>query len=498
MAVRGFDPKSVAGKFPEPDRKIEVLVIGAGSVGVEAAIEAARGGAQVLLVDENPVDPGLMGLDTPLFYGARYTGAVQTRGRMTEQVFAARPRLEEAIEAGVEVELGVSCWGAWVGGYGLATLPGPVAGLSDGDRAWMVGFERLILAAGARDVALAFEGWDQPGVMGAQGLYALLGLYDAFAGRRLVILGSGELALRTALLALGRGLEVAALIEVEEMARAPKDLQADLAVAGVPILTGFVPIRAMGGLDGVERLVVRAPNGDEGEIVCDTVVQALGVTPNVELLDVLGADLVMQPALGGHAPVSADGRATSLANVFITGDVAGVGQAGVPDAQAYQQTWMRALMAAGGDDVIVCQCESVTREALLGVNQPAYLGDPPPAMAARDLSSLLEDGPANQDQIKRLTRAGMGPCQGRRCREQVALALACASNGHARDIPLAGYRAPVRPLPLKVLADWEEAKAMSNHWDVWLGIPTQWVPYDDIGTEREAELGGVLGGDVDP
>jgi hypothetical protein len=362
----------------------------------------------------------------------------------------------------------------------------------------MVGFERLILATGARDLALAFDGWDQPGVMGAQGLAALLKIYDAFAGRRLAILGSDELALRTALLAVSRGLEVAALIEVEEAARAPKDLQADLAVAGVPILTGFVPTRAIGGPDGVERLIVRGPNGDEGEIICDTVVQALGAVPNIELLNVLGADLLMQPALGGHVPVSPDGRSTSLAEVSIAGDVAGVSQAGVPDALAYQQTWMRALMAAGPDEVIICQCEAVTREALLGVRQPAYLGEPPPAMAGRDLAKLLEDGPANQDQIKRLTRAGMGPCQGRRCREQVALALACASNGRAKDIPLTGYRAPVRPLPLKVLADWEEAKAMSNHWDVWLGIPTQWVPYDDIGTEREAELGGVLAGEVDP
>jgi hypothetical protein len=28
---------------------------------------------------------------------------------------------------------------------------------------------------------------------------------------------------------------------------------------------------------------------------------------------------------------------------------------------------------------------------------------------------------------------------------------------------------------------------MRDGWDVWFGIPTQWVPYDDIGTEREAE-----------
>ena len=163
----------------------------------------------------------------------------------------------------------------------------------------------------------------------------------------------------------------------------------------------------------------------------------------------------------------------------------------------YQQAWMRRLLSMNCAQVLICQCEEVTREALLAVRQPAYLGPPSAGMARRDFATLLGDGPANQDQIKRLTRACMGPCQARRCREQVALALACAGNESAARIPLAGYRAPVRPLPLSVLADWEEARAMSSHWDVWLGIPTQWVPYADIGTDRELLHAGVLGGGPD-
>ena len=143
--------------------------------------------------------------------------------------------------------------------------------------------------------------------------------------------------------------------------------------------------------------------------------------------------------------------------------------------------------------MVVCQCEAVTREALLAVRPPAYLGPPSPAQAARDLPRLLEDGPANPDQIKRLTRAGIGACQGRRCREQVALTLAASSNIQPQRAPLTSYRAPVRPLPLKVLAAWDETLAMSRGWDVWMGIAGQWTPYDDIGTEREALSAGILG-----
>lgn len=496
MAAPGFDPKAVAGKYPLPDRHVEVLVIGAGPAGIAAAVAAARDGAEVLLIDENPVGAGLMGLDTPLYYGGRYTGAVQTKPRMLEQVFGAKPDLEAAIEAGVDVQLGVYAWGAWVPGEALAALPAPVAGLADDETSWMVGFDRLILATGARDVAFAFPGWDQPGVMGARGLAALIDTYDAFAGRRLAILGSGDLALETALHALEKGLDVVALIEIGETAQGSADLIARVVRAGVPILTRTVPVRVDGGLDGVERLTVRdLTDGVEQTLECDTVVQAVAVTPVIELLDVLGAARAMQTRKGGHAPVSPDGVATSLSVLTLAGDVAGI--VSLPrDSVAYQQAWMRALIAAADGDVVVCQCEDVTREALLAVRQPTYLGPPSPGMARRRLAGLLQDGPVNQDQIKRLTRACMGACQARRCREQVALTLACASNQSAEDIPLAGYRAPVRPLPLCVLAAWDEARDMTANWDVWFGIPGQWVPYADIGTEREALHEGMFGGDM--
>jgi hypothetical protein len=73
------------------------------------------------------------------------------------------------------------------------------------------------------------------------------------------------------------------------------------------------------------------------------------------------------------------------------------------------------------------------------------------------------------------------------------LTLALAANTPLADIPLTSYRAPVRPLPLKVLAAWDETAAMAQGWDVWFGIPSQWIPYADIGTEREAEALGRTG-----
>lgn len=514
------DRFSMAGKTPEPDERAEIVVIGAGPAGCAAAIEAAKAGAQVVLVDENPVSPGLIGMDVPLYFGGRAGNAVQTPERLVERVLEANPALGEAFELGVDVRLSTNAWGAWVNGPGLRGLATGLVGLADETRSWMLGFDRLILATGARDLNLSFAGCDQPGVMGAQALHALLTRYDAFAGRRLVILGTGGLALDTAELALAKGLDVAALVEARgEAAGDPVRLDA-LKAQGVEIVTGHVPLAAEGGTDGVTGLVLVEAAAPERQrlVACDTVCLAIGAVPVIELFDVLGAQREMVPERGGHVPVVAADGATSLPHVFAAGDCTGLGgnavaaghtaaqaalaslgrpvEAGAGqaarlssglDALAYQLDWARALLATGGPEVLACLCEDVTRGELLAVQPPRYLGWHSNAIARRNIGTLAEDGPLDQDQIKRLTRACMGACQARRCREQVALMMALGAGVPPETIPLAGYRAPVRPLPLSVLADAEEPAAMTENWNVWFGIVTQWISYDDIGTEREDE-----------
>jgi hypothetical protein len=196
------------------------------------------------------------------------------------------------------------------------------------------------------------------------------------------------------------------------------------------------------------------------DVACDTVCWAIATQPATELLEAAGI---------------APGDAISL-----VGDCAAAATG--MDAVA---AWAKALADVQTGETVICQCEEVSRDDLIGVQPPRYLGRPP-AMIARSLASLLQDGPAHPDQIKRLTRAGMGPCQGRRCRTQVACLLGAETGVPFERVPTASYRAPVRPVPLALLADWAERSTMADGWDVWFGIPTQWVPYADIGTEREA------------
>src|SRR5262245_66398068 len=102
--MREPDPRSIVGKVPVPERHVPLVVVGAGPAGVAAAIEAARAGVEVMLVDENPLDHEMMAMDVPLHFGGqRLHPSLRNRAAMLARVVEANPALGEADEAGVDV-----------------------------------------------------------------------------------------------------------------------------------------------------------------------------------------------------------------------------------------------------------------------------------------------------------------------------------------------------------------------------------------------------------
>jgi len=528
--MREIDPRSIAGKLSAPDHHAPLVVVGAGPAGAAAAIEAARAGVEVVLVDEHPVDNDMMAMDVPLCFGQRMDGSVRNRAAMLGRVVETNLDLAAAHDAGVDVQLGTYVWGAFVNGPAVQELPGPMLGLADDRRSWLLGYDRLIVAAGARDVLLGFPGWERAGTLGAGGATALLTRYRALAARRLVVLGSGVLGLRTAELALTHGVEVVGIVEVDGQIRGDAATAKALGERGVPFFTSHTIRAARGRTGEIESVVIVQANrdgtpvaGSERELACDGVCWAIGMAPSIELLHLVGSRLRFVSALGGYVP-DVDARlCTTVPTVFAAGDCIGFDERalGDPDSarsqgrlagraaaeslgarvdgasvrgavaparavaanqtggelHAYWRAWLDSLIAAGGWDVNVCQCEEVTRRELVETKPPRYLKWDSRQMSARSLTTLLRDGPLNQDQIKRLTRAGMGPCQSRRCREQVGLLLARAAGTTIEHIPLPTFRPPIRPLPLNVLWPTDEPAAMREEWVSWFGIPTQFSPH---------------------
>ena len=497
-----LDPASLAGKQFPITAHPQLVVMGAGPAGLAAALEAKRLGLDVMLIDEHPVSAGLIGLDIPYLFGERLDASVQNKPRMFERIIATRPQLEGAAEAGIDIQIGTYVWGAFTTCPTSRTLPHNLLGLADEERSWLVAFDRIIIAAGARDLALAFPGWDTPGVMGAQAFATATNLYQAFAGRRIVVLGAGTLGMLTVRNALGAGLEVAAIIDIRNQ---PSENPSCEVFRGHAIRS--VTSHA-GQLQGIDIAPIADLDATR-DLPCDTVISALDLVPTVEAFDLLGCTLAWRADLGGFVPVIDPYGRTSIPGVYGAGDCTGITDVAIADETIAIASGRRAARAAAHDagipvelppapqqpalpdrdaprrqwlqlhttnDTTICRCEEVNLRDLLGVRPPRYLHYNETRFAQRDLRTLAADGPINQDQIKRLTRAGMGACQGRRCREQIQLLLAVQGNQETGSVPLPSYRAPLRPLPLSVLAAHDEPSGIREQWPIWFGIPSQWLP----------------------
>jgi thioredoxin reductase len=528
----GRDRASVAGKQPPIEEATDLLIVGAGPAGLSAALTAAGGGVRVTLVDENPVPLQVMGEDVPLHFGGRMAPTAANRNAVLEAMLEARPQLAEALDAGVDVRLGTAAWGLFPERPTTGWIDGHVAGLADEDRVYLLRFKQVIVATGCRDMGVAFDGWQRPGVMGAAAAYRLATTYEALDSKTAVLVGSGPEALQIGNALMDAGVRIAAIVEQADQVAGPAGLLARLLANGARLFTRHAIQQTVGDPHGVAavRLVSLDASGSHQpdsleRIECDTVLLAVAAIPAIELLEATGCSVRFQPERGGHAPVIDVSQRTSLPFLYAAGDCAGVwpsktlsdgmgrregriaalaalralgAQADGPDEEPGQEpvspdravrdvaherlAWVRAMTLESAASPFVCQCEEVTAAEIMALRPPRYLRWTRDAGQSRALGSVDPQGVPDPDVVKRLTRAGMGPCQGRRCREQIAALMALGAGRALADISLATYRPPVRPLRLSQLAALPEAAAMSEGWESWFGIPSQWTPFWRLAT----------------
>lgn len=94
-------------------------------------------------------------------------------------------------------------------------------------------------------------------------------------------------------------------------------------------------------------------------------------------------------------------------------------------------------MAKTDDDIIVCRCEDVS------------LGE---------IRRVIREGATTMDEVRRITRAGMGPCQGRTCRLLIAAELARATGVPVAEVLPSTFRPPVKAVKMGDLARMEAGK----------------------------------------
>ncbi|MEV4949667.1 FAD-dependent oxidoreductase [Streptomyces sp. NPDC053755] len=190
--------------------------------------------------------------------------------------------------------------------------------LESGGEAW-TGFDKLVIATGARPVRPALPGIGAPGVHGVQTLddgQALLDSLEGTRGRRAVVVGAGYIGVEMAEALLKRGYEVTVLHRGEQpMSTLDPDMGrlVHRAMDGLGITTvGSAAVtEVLTGEDGR----VRAVATEDAEYPADVVVLGMGVEPETTLAQAAGlptgsyggllTDLAMR--VRGHENVWAGG-----------------------------------------------------------------------------------------------------------------------------------------------------------------------------------------------
>jgi len=83
------------------------------------------------------------------------------------------------------------------------------------------------------------------------------------------------------------------------------------------------------------------------------------------------------------------------------------------------------------ENTIVCRCEDVT---------------------LKEVKDLIKQGFKTVDEIKRISRSGMGPCQGRTCRQIIMREIAKATGKNIRDVKISTFRPPTKNIKMGILA----------------------------------------------
>lgn len=299
-------------------REVQIAIVGAGPAGLAAAIESAKLGAKPVVFDENFRPGGQLFKQIHKFFGSREHLA-GVRG-----FSIGRSMLEEAARLGVEVHLSAAV---------VAVYDGLLLSVVENNVHRLYRAQRLILATGASENAVSFPGCTLPGVMGAGAAQTMINVNRVLPGRKVVMVGSGNVGLIVSYQLLQAGADVVCVVEAAPQIGGYGVHAAKLRRAGVPIYLSHSVKEAV-GRECVERVVLvkldsnwRPVPGSEIEVEADTVCLAVGLTPLTELAQLAGCAMAYVPKLGGYLPVHDENMETSVPGVFVAGDITGVEEA---------------------------------------------------------------------------------------------------------------------------------------------------------------------------
>lgn len=299
-------------------KRYDLIIIGAGPAGLSAATTAARRGLAVVVFDENEKPGGQLFKQIHKFFGSKEHQA-KVRGFVI-----GRQLLDEADAAGVQVQLNATVIGLYQDKEIVVKI---------GTEVHHYKGDAIIVATGASENMVTFPGWTLPGVIGAGAAQTMMNLHGILPGKRVLMLGSGNVGLVVSFQLLQCGCEVVALVDAAPRVGGYGVHASKVARTGVPFYLSHTIVAAEGDecVTGVTIAEVDSNftfiAGTEKHFDVDTICLAVGLSPMSQLLKMAGCQMEDNPKRGGQTPICDAVGMTSVAGIFAAGDVSGIEEA---------------------------------------------------------------------------------------------------------------------------------------------------------------------------
>jgi sarcosine oxidase subunit alpha len=438
-----------ASRAPDPDRyesceaSCDLLVIGAGPAGLEAARIAADAGLDVILAERD----------------FRLGGALlhESDGIAGEAAHGWIDRREQDLAAGTNacVLRRTMVFGLY--DHGVAGLVERLA--PDGsarERLWIVRAKRIVIATGAIERPLIFGGNDRPGVMLASAMRAYANRWAIAAGSEVVIAANNDSAHAAACDLALIGVSVTLL---DSRAEISGRLAERCRIAGVDVRRSRIPLRTI-GRSGVRAVEIGSVDGRNAEVIrCDAVGMSGGWSPTLHLLSQRGVRPTWNEALAAFLPGEAREPircAGAAAGVWRTEDCARSGRAaGAEAARALGRSApAEDFPAPGGWD------RAIGSWSLGAIKGKAFV-DLQNDVTLDDVRQACTEGYDAPELLKRYTTLGMATDQGRTSAVNALAVIADARGRPLGEVGTTTFRPPFAPVSIGALAGAERDQNLS-------------------------------------
>lgn len=368
-------------------KRYDMIIVGAGPAGLSSAIEAAKHGLQVVVYDENAKPGGQLFKQIHKFFGSKEHKAKIRGFHIGEELLA------EASALGVTVVLNAIV---------IGIFPEKEVTVKIENRVEHVKGDTILIATGASENMVTFPGWTLPGVIGAGAAQTMMNLHGTMPGKRVLMLGSGNVGLVVSFQLMQAGCEVVALADAAPRVGGYGVHAAKVARCGVPFYLSHTIVSAE-GTDCVTGVTIGQVDqnwqiipGTEKHFDVDTICLAVGLSPMSKLCDMAGCEMEDNPAKAGFVPKVNEYGETSVPGIYAAGDVSGIEEA----SSAMIEGRIAGIAAAARLGYIseeTCQKEVAAQEAALdGLRQGMFA----PGMRGKQITETEEGIAVSQNLLQ--------------------------------------------------------------------------------------------------